>query len=70
MGQIKLSEEGPTHPLPPPSSGPSSPGGTPVKTLLTEEMSLLRPRGQRRINLPFRDLQRERKEREERLGRG
>lgn len=36
-----------------------SPKGTPVNPPDLKEISLVRPTGQRRINLPFRDLQRE-----------
>ncbi|KAI3368916.1 hypothetical protein L3Q82_025886, partial [Scortum barcoo] len=37
----------------------TSPKGTPVNPPDSKEISLVRPTGQRRINLPFRDLQRE-----------
>lgn len=36
-----------------------SPKGTPVNPPDSKEISLVRPTGRRRINLPFRDLQRE-----------
>lgn len=47
-----------------------SPKGTPVNPPDSKEISLVRPTGQRRINLPFRDLQREGEkiEGEKRLG--
>lgn len=36
-----------------------SPKGTPVKPPDSKEISLVKPTGRRRINLPFRDLHRE-----------
>lgn len=41
------------------SANTRSPKGTPVSPPDSKEISLVRPTGQRRINLPFRDLQRE-----------